>query len=354
MSTGIEAASSQRDAWAAGELPPVEQVVPGIWSIPVPVPIPALRYVLVYALELADGVGLVDAGWDYEASWQALSAGLALSGHSVSEVQGVVVTHVHPDHYGLARRVREASGAWVAMHPLDAALVLGTPEDMGELVAAEGRLLASCGIAGAEMEELLASTGEASGLMARSRPDRLLAGGDRVPFDGWDLKARWTPGHSPGHLCFYERGARLLFSGDHVLARISSNVPIHLRQREDPLADFMASLRSLHGLEVAEVLAAHEYRFRGLDARIDQLLAHHEARLAEVLGVLGEASALTCFEVAQLLTWSRPWPEVREFMRRSAVGETLAHLRYLLGRRLVSVSEGIPLRWAVVPGGASR
>jgi glyoxylase-like metal-dependent hydrolase (beta-lactamase superfamily II) len=104
-------------------LPPVDEVLPGLWVIPVPIPINPLRYVLVHAFEsTGDGLVLVDAGWDTPEAWGGLTDGLATIGADVADVRGVLVTHIHPDHYGLAARVRSASGGWVALHPADAAL----------------------------------------------------------------------------------------------------------------------------------------------------------------------------------------------------------------------------------------
>ena len=92
-------------------LPPVEQVRPGLWSIPVPIPDNPLRYVLVYAFELdGGGVAIVDAGWNTDDAWAALNAGWPRPAAASSDVRAVLVTHIHPDHYGLAGRVREASG----------------------------------------------------------------------------------------------------------------------------------------------------------------------------------------------------------------------------------------------------
>src|SRR5436309_8801787 len=88
-------------------LPPVERVRPGIWSIPVPLPNNSLRYVLVYLFETDAGPYIVDAGWNTDEAYAALSAGLAVAGTSMADVRGVLVTHIHPDHYGLAGRVRE-------------------------------------------------------------------------------------------------------------------------------------------------------------------------------------------------------------------------------------------------------
>ena len=75
--------AAQKQAWAERVLPPVEQVQQGLWSIPVPIPDNPLRYVLVYALELDDGLALIDAGWDTDDAWQALTDGLAAAGYAM-------------------------------------------------------------------------------------------------------------------------------------------------------------------------------------------------------------------------------------------------------------------------------
>ena len=119
--TGTE----QHDAWQRRVLPPVEQVRPGVWSIPVPIPRSPLRYTLSYAFLDDAGVLLVDPGWDSAEGRAALTAGLGIAGASIAEVSGVVATHVHPDHHGLSGWVRERSGAWIGMHPAEARALPG-------------------------------------------------------------------------------------------------------------------------------------------------------------------------------------------------------------------------------------
>ncbi|MGH9046199.1 MAG: MBL fold metallo-hydrolase, partial [Acidimicrobiales bacterium] len=98
----------QKQALEDDVLPPVESLGDGLWSVPVPMPQSSLRYVLVYLMELPDGVAMIDAGWDTEEAWTALNDGLGKAGYAVGDVKSVLVTHIHPDHYGLAGRVREA------------------------------------------------------------------------------------------------------------------------------------------------------------------------------------------------------------------------------------------------------
>src|SRR5437764_15429228 len=121
-------------------LPPVERVRPGLWSIPVPLPI-VLRYVLVYAFETNRGVYIVDAGWNTDDAFDALGAGLHEAGFAVEDVRGVMVTHIHPDHYGLAGRIRDKSGAWIALHPADAVLLHDRSDEPDALVERSGACL---------------------------------------------------------------------------------------------------------------------------------------------------------------------------------------------------------------------
>jgi glyoxylase-like metal-dependent hydrolase (beta-lactamase superfamily II) len=341
--------TAQHEAWQARTLPPVEQLRADLWSIPVPIPHNPLRYVSVHAFALdGGGLGLLDAGWGSDESWAALTAGLATIGAGIGDVRGVLVTHLHFDHLGLASRVREASGAWIAMHPADATLVAGlTAAGAAAAVASEVEFLVGLG---ADREEAVSDVGPPEAMEGFTRmavPDRHLEDGEHADFPGWRMRAVHTPGHTPGHLCFAEETTRLLFSGDHVLPRISPNISTGARGLADPLRDFLDSLAAVRDLDPAEVLPAHEWRFRGLDARVDALTAHHELRLSELLAAVRTHPGSTPWQLAAHLTWSRPWDEYERRMRIFAVTETDAHLRLLASRGLVIGSGGRVPTWTL-------
>jgi glyoxylase-like metal-dependent hydrolase (beta-lactamase superfamily II) len=336
----------------AGGLPPVEEVRPGLWSLAVPIPASPLAYVLCYAFELpGGGVVLVDPGWNAGESLAELEAGLGRLGARLSDVRGVLVTHIHPDHYGLAGRVREASGAWIALHPADAALIPDRYEDVDELLERTGAWLRAAGAPQSAVEELQGVSMLMRRFVVAARPDVRLEHGDRPEVPGWELVALHTPGHTPGHLCFHEERAGVLLTGDHVLPRISPNVSFHPQSTEDPLGDYLASLKQLQAYAGAAVLPGHEWRFDDLAGRVDALVAHHEERLAETRRVVA-AGADTVWEVAARLHWSRPWEELDGWLRRAALGEAQAHLIVLERRGGVGRSTGAPERWraAAAPG----
>ena len=316
----------QKEAWELNVLPPVEQVRPGLWSIPVPIPNNPLRYVLVYAFELGGGgVALVDAGWNTDEAWTSLQDGLAVAGGSMSDVRAVMVTHIHPDHYGLAGRVREASGAWIGLHPADAVMLEARYGDTDELLASMTNLLTDSGVPEDKLPDLAMASMMVKRMVTMAAPDVLFEDGKEIDLPGWSLRTIWTPGHSPGHVCFFSEAHKLLLSGDHVLPRITPNISVHSQQPSNPLGDYLESLLKVRNLGTEEVLPAHEYRFADLESRLEALIAHHGERLNEIEQVIGEFPGSTAWDITLKLHWSRPWDQIESFMQRQANGETLAH-----------------------------
>jgi glyoxylase-like metal-dependent hydrolase (beta-lactamase superfamily II) len=326
--------------------PGVEQVLDGLWSIPVPIPGSPLPYVLAYAFAVPDGVVLVDPGWNAPEALAALTEGLAVAGSRLEDVRGVLVTHIHPDHYGLAARIREVSGAWVGLHGDDAVLVADRYRDVEDLLARTSRWVAQTGAPPAELAELRDASMALRRFVVAGQPDRLLTDGDRPELPGWRLRAVHTPGHTPGHVCFVEERTGVVLTGDHVLPTISPNISRHPQAGPDPLADYLASLERLRPFGDALVLPGHQWRFRGLAGRLDELAAHHERRLDEAQAAVADGAA-TIWEVATRLGWSRPWTEITGIMRRAALGETAAHLAHLERRARLERVGDTPLRWAV-------
>jgi glyoxylase-like metal-dependent hydrolase (beta-lactamase superfamily II) len=340
-------------------------VRPGLWSIGVPFPDNPLGYTLVYLLESHRGPVLVDSGWDDDESWDALCAGFRAAGTDVAECYGVLVTHVHPDHHGLSGRVREASDAWVAMHDRDAVTVghVSSAMDNDHRTPAArtspdftDELMAVLLDAGASEDELAAAPPAAARRRVRrfrplAAPDRSVEDGARLDVPGWDVDAVWTPGHTPGHLCFHLPEHRLLLAGDHVLPTITPHISISRRDRAgDPLGDFLDSLQKVARLDTDEVLPAHRHRFGDLAQRVEEITRHHSDHLAAIESILVDGPA-SMWEIASRLRWNRPWDQFPLGLRRSAVNETAAHLRYLTRRdRAVRLKGVRPFTFALLEG----
>jgi len=327
--------AAQRYAWLENLLPPVEEVRPGLWSIPVPWPRSGLRYTLSYLVNGRGGPALIDTGWPTEEAWTALTDAIKQTGHDIAELRHVLVTHAHADHLGMAGRVREASGALVGMHPAESATLLHRVEPQAWRERLSGWLRAR-GAPDSEAAEITEQMAGAVGFHARlARSDFDVEHGSLPLGAGTALRAVWTPGHTPGHLCFYDEQREVLLTGDHVLPRITPHIGLPPGADGDPLGDYQASLRALARYGPAEVLPAHEYRFADLGARLDELLRHHRTRLAEIEHAVAARPGLSTWTVSAALTWSRGWEQTVGPSRQSAVSETWAHLLHLQGRQRV-------------------
>ncbi len=331
--------TAQREAWRGRVLPPVEQVRPGLWSVPVPIPFSPLRYTLCYVFTPDAGAVIVDPGWDSADGRRALAAGLAAAGTTPRDVAGVIVTHVHPDHHGLTNWVREQGGAWIAMHPAEAE-TLPARIMRGRRPGSDPDWLRGHGVPEEDVAGLVMDPARMASLLSMPEPDRFVGDGERLPIPGRDVRAVWTPGHTPGHLCLHDAAAGVLLTGDHLLPRISPNIGVHGPQDADPLTDYLASLARTGTFTAEEALPAHEYRFRGLGIRSAALVAHHRDRGAEIVHAIDRLGQSTAWAIATELTWSRGWTALQGMMRRMALAETVAHLHYLAVTREVRRGAG--------------
>lgn len=317
----------------------------GVRSIEVPIPDNPLGHTLVYVVDTDRGAVLIDTGWDDPTSWGTLAEGLTACGTSVADVHGVVITHHHPDHHGLSGRVREASGAWLAMHAADAAIVRRTRENRPERWFAY--MTAKLTAAGAPEEHVAPLRGARSSTFpgfSPALPDREIVPGELLELPGRRLRAIWTPGHTPGHVCLHLEethpaqlpGNGRLFSGDHLLPQITPHIGLYEDPDDatvtDPLGDYLDSLERVGRLAPAEVLPAHQHAFADAPSRVGELLTHHEERLTGLRTLL--SAPLTPWQLAERMEWNRPWDQIPYGSRNIAVSEAEAHVRRLvkLGR----------------------
>jgi glyoxylase-like metal-dependent hydrolase (beta-lactamase superfamily II) len=318
-------------------------VAPGIRRIAIPLPIRGLSIVNAYLVEGAHGWSLVDAGLHTVEAEQALRAGLADAGIGLEDVKRVFVTHLHPDHMGMAGTL-ERAGAEVLMHTPEIAAARRTWSKGHEAIDATYEWFVRHGMP-RDIDEGMRQAWIAMG----ERVDDLdhvsgVDDGGTVDLGGRATRLRWTPGHTDFHAVLIDERDGVLFAGDHVLPRITSNIGLYPASRDDPLGDFLGALAGLRDLPVKRVLPAHGDPFDDLAGRIDELLAHHAARLEATIAAVG-TDERDAYRVARTL-----FPVLRSpHEERFALAETLAHLRHLerLGR--VREIDGSPARWGVAP-----
>jgi glyoxylase-like metal-dependent hydrolase (beta-lactamase superfamily II) len=346
------------------------EVAPGVRWLRMGLPF-ALNHINLWLLrdriDGREGWTVVDCGIDNtttRANWETVFA---------EELQGlpvlrVIVTHMHPDHIGLAHWLCERwSGEAARLGAQECRLWISATDWNAARVASSS----TTGFGGEEAARFFALHGlmdaaSLAGVRARAgyyaslvpqvpRRYRRLMDGQVLHIGGqpWHCIAGY--GHAPEHIALHAPGLGehgVLISGDMVLPRISTNVSvIDLEPEANPLPLFLRSVAAMRALPAQTlVLPSHGQPFTGLHTRITQLLQHHEDRLAELLQACAEAP-LSAAELLPVL-----FKRTLDLHQTTfAMGEAIAHLHLLAeeGRlRPVRGADGVR-RWRSVPDGAA-
>ena len=319
---------------AATELTATE-ITADIFRVRLPLPF-ALNHVNCYLLRDVDGWTILDTGLnrpELYAGWQAAFAQLGIR---PNDIHRIVVTHMHPDHIGLAGRLQQETGAAVFMSPREweiAEIAWVQNLERGEHVAAYLRRVGAPPEVGALVE------GQQQKLRQMTQPPpsnvQFLRDGETVKLAGRRFEVIHAPGHADGQIIFYAPSDRLMLCGDQVLLRITPNIGFWPSTQPDPLGRYLTSLRALMRLDVELALPGHHGVIEDWQGRLRDLLQHHDERLEVAYNAA--ARGATALEASYtIFNFDRFSPHEVRF----AVAEALAHLEYLADAgRLVRYEE---------------
>ncbi|HEX6946412.1 MAG TPA: MBL fold metallo-hydrolase [Acidimicrobiia bacterium] len=315
------------------DLPRPESLGDGIHIVPVPLPFKSPPWVNTYVVETESGLLLIDCGADWPEGRIALSEGFRTLGLDEAAVHTLLVSHLHPDHVGMADRMREELGCRVVMHERAEQGRLkwynDTPGYMSRL-----REVALRHGAPKPAVELAASTDRPDYMPILDPPDHVVADGDRIDLGrGRQFQVLHTPGHDDAHICLRDSRTGILFSGDHILPRITPVVPYD-PDIPDVLADYIQSLRRLIALQVGVTYPAHGTLIARGDERAHQILLHHDRRLLDMMELVRREDS-SAFEV--MLKSFRS--DLSALQIRLAMLETIAHLEHLRLQGRISATE---------------
>ena len=304
------------------------EVAPGVIWVQLALPF-RLNHVNVYLIDDGDGWALIDTGLGdkaTKAAWDNLFAGPLAE----RKLTRIIATHFHPDHVGAAGFLLQRFDVPLIMTATEYLQSLTIKLDPGALEAAHyRRFYLEHGLA-AEATERVVTSGHHYLKLTSGLPPvyhRVVAG-DVLTIGGRDFDVLTGGGHSPEEIMLVCRADKLFFAADQVLAKISPNVSVQaVDPQGDPLGQYLRSLRALkRGVaEDVEVLPGHNLPFHGLHRRIDELIAHHEARCQLILDACNTAPR----SAAELIPFVFP-RQLDPHQTGFAFSEVLAHVNYLL------------------------
>jgi glyoxylase-like metal-dependent hydrolase (beta-lactamase superfamily II) len=315
------------------------EVVEGVFELRLPIP---FEEGSVNVFLFADGseADLLDCGMNSDESVAMITDALDQIG--AKRLRRLVVTHIHPDHYGAAGTFAGPGLADLYIHRLEVPLVHPRYVELEHLVSEVRTYFLVNGLPADVAEELSNSQRALSAVVKTAEPSVQLDGAELIQLGRRELRVEWTPGHSPGHICLYDKKEKVLFAGDTLLPNVSPNIGLHPQSTPDPLHEYLDGLRRLAAYDPALILPAHGRPFTDAPARVKLLVAHHRRRLDQIVDIVGRGKE-TGWDIA-LELWG---PREHFFEKRLALQEALAHLQALAvdGRVTKFVTPGT-VRWS--------
>jgi len=288
-------------------------------SVPITFDVKTVNIYVVYGEPLT----LIDTGSRINYDVDDLAGALRQAGVEIPQVQQLILTHRHVDHFGLAADIQSRSGCTVIASTVDGpfmehweGMILGSREQLHRQGQAFG-IPEELFTAAAQFGKAIVAAAEAV------KSDRLVKEGDSVRAGGRDLRVIECPGHTEGLITFFDERDGTWFANDHVLRHITPNPdvydydPEHLRSG---LPDYVRALNKIRDLPVSIVLPGHGHEMTDLPGRVDEILRHHEERAARVQGWV-TGTERTIYQVVM-----EEWPGLPPTSVHLAVREIIGHL----------------------------
>lgn len=302
----------------------VEEVVPNIFRLEIPLPANPLKALSSYVIKGAGRTLIVDCGMRRKECREAMLLGLSELGVDLNTTD-FFITHFHADHLGLVSDLAKP-GARIYMNRPDSERLISNIR-LADLLAASARLQ---GFPLKEVDNALRIHPGSRYGPELPLPFTMPEDGETISAGPYTFRCVVTPGHSFGHTCLYEPKNRILIAGDHVLSDITPNIQAWV-DNWNPVKEYLISLDKVARLDVDIVLPGHRRVFKGLKARIEELKEHHENRAEEALTLL-EDGPRSAYQLASGMTWDIVCDSFDLFplsQKWFATGEAIAHLLYL-------------------------
>ena len=310
-----------------------ELILPDLYRIEVPLPKSPLKIVNCYVIKGEDRDLVVDTGMNRPECKEVMDAALDELGVDRAKTD-FFITHLHSDHMGLVSHLATETST-IYFNRIESEMLEKGRKPGGF----RSRMAGFARMTGFSDKEIEAAFSDHPGFKYQAPNPMdltILDEGDPLNIGQYRFECVQTPGHSPGHMCLYDREKKLMICGDHVLEEITPNITAWTED-DDPLRDYLASLDKVYKLDVDLGLPGHRRMVRDFRGRIEELKQHHKERLEEVLGLM-DGTAPTAHDVAKRMKWNMKydhWDDVHPMQKWFATGEAIAHLRHLEGQGLL-------------------
>ena len=315
----------------------------GIHCLRIPTPF-AVGRVNCYLLE-DEPLTLIDTGPNSGKALDELGRQLAEHGHSIGDLELVILTHQHIDHLGLVEIITAHSGAEVAALGLAAKRLANFSEDAEREDRFAVELMLRNGIPEEVAFALQSVSRSFRGWGSRAKVTRPLADGEELAFRDRKLQALHRPGHSPSDTIFWDAERRILIAADHLIAHISSNPLITppldgSSERTQALVTYIESLRKTREMPADMVLSGHGEPITDHVALIDERVARYERRKERIYKLIAEQPR-TGYEIAQAI-----WANVAVTQAFLTLSEVIGHADLLVNEgRVREVEDGEVIRY---------
>jgi glyoxylase-like metal-dependent hydrolase (beta-lactamase superfamily II) len=305
----------------------IEELLPDLYRVEVPLPRSPLKALNSYVIKGNGRFLIIDTGMNREECLLPMQASLKKLNVDLEKTD-FFITHLHADHSGLVG-VLSTENSKIYFNKTEAAFVNFQPnEDYWK------KHFVFYAANGFPEDEMMSVWQGHPGFRYSSRRKITFAvveEGNKIEIGNYLFRCVETPGHSPGHMCLYEEDKKVLICGDHILFDITPNIT-HWEQLDNSLGHYLSNLEKVYSLDVSLILPGHRNIWNDHRKRIRELQEHHRNRLAEALAAVKEGGK-TAWEVAPYVTWDidcNSWAEFPSVQKFFAVGETIAHLDYLV------------------------
>ncbi len=301
---------------------------PDIFKINIPLPNNPLKNLNCYVVKTPEKSLIIDTGFNMPECYEALEEGLKELEVDMTKAE-LFLTHLHSDHVGLAGHIMPEGGT-IHMGRVDYNYLVDYIEGdtWDEL---DSRFLSE-GFPEDQITVLHSTNPGRAYEPDKSFTANTLEDGDKLIIGNHEFTCVWTPGHTPGHMCLYLEKEKLIFLGDHVLFDITPNITFW-NYVNNSLLDYLNSLEKISKLDIVMPLPAHRKNEIPFYERVESIKHHHQLRLDECLKIVKDYPEIHAYDIAGKMQWSmrgKNWGEFPMTQKWFAVGETIAHLDYLI------------------------